>query len=269
MRFAREAVDRLTFRVDVLVDDGGRRLQKAVPDENGYYDMPLAVLGIESQNQTYYKVDPFVAQITDPSSHFCKNLRDGKLYGEWMHPSIEGMAHEAAIMRLNNIDGHLVSHHFSSVYVGETLPNGGRLVNGKVRPFGPKEKPLADSLVSPLINTSFSLRAITQETIQGSLRLRTMRRLVTFDAVLAGGYREAAKRYRPSLELEIVPVGDDLLFTECSLESMTNSEINELLGSSKVTYQRKQVTVLRGGRAYVKDSDGLARSLYNAMLRQP
>lgn len=261
----------LQFCIDTLQIKDGHRLGRIRPDENGYYMMPLAVLGIVSQNNTYYDVPAFVEQITGKDAFVRKMLEDGKLYGEFGHPWIAALPRELIIPRLVHIDEKCVSHHIKTMETGKQLENGGVILQGLVRPHGPYGATLKDNLDAPTMNTAFSLRSVTSEQEINGVKHRTMRRFVTCDAVLAGGYYQAAKRFSSAAmenlqyapgstrfkhALEGFSVALDragsLYFEQVALESITDSELNDLFGAKRILRRGQTLTYLPHGGALLK-----------------
>lgn len=240
------------FRVETLVVRDGRRLGRARANRDGYYEnLPVAVLGITTRNRTYYDIPSFKKQFTDPTSMLNQRLAGGQLYGEWGHPNIIGMREDLAIARLSDIQESNWSHHFSSIGTSNELSNGGMLVTANVCPTGPAGKSLKENLEAPLMNTAFSLRGITDAETRNGVSYRTMRRLITFDAVGAGGYFEASKLFSPgsaSLEglggfdIRLVNV-NRAIFTQTALENFSDSELNDYFGTSDVSVVKTVVTV--------------------------
>ena len=240
-----ENVRGLTFHAEtMLVRDGGQ-LRAPVPDKYGFYEnIPMAVLGIPTQNNTYYFVNEFKDQIVNPNSFFNKVLTDGKLYGEWGHPKLTGMSREDQLNRLSVIDEDRISHNFRNVRNGRELSTGGMLVVADIKPHGPQAGPLRASLDDPYVNTAFSLRGITDTEMRGGIAYRRLRKLVTFDAVFAGGYSQAAKRFASAMEnlsggsfsdVSIpMDVTDRLVFNQVALESWTDHELNDIFKARQV-----------------------------------
>lgn len=280
MAAALEHINGVNFRVEVLSVRNGRKLGKARMDEYGYYDMPLAALGVATRNRTYYETRPFVSQITDQGSRFNEVLTDGALYGEYGHPNLSGLDNNTALARLATVDEGRVSHHFRSIETGKSLENGGMLVTGKVKPHGKHGVHLQANLDNPFMNTAFSLRAITDARFEGGLSRRNMKKLVTFDYVLAGGFAEASKRFSPAVEAYGAEYQDDtgLMFdlpidrspsgraalTSVAMENFTDSELNEIFGAKEVTILSKSVTIINGGQALLRDNQLL--SAYHTLL---
>lgn len=269
-----ENVERITFTVETLVVREGQKLARLQADENGYYnDFPVAVLGVSTRNKTYYDVSEFVAQITEPNTYLNQMIADGTLYGEYGHPNLTNLDHGEQINRLAVIDENRISHHFRKIQTSHDLESGGRLITADIKPTGPYGKFLKENLDEPFMNTAFSLRSITQDRMEGDIRRRKMRKLVTFDAVAAGGYAEASKRFMPSKgALETIDVTfnstkDALLFNECALESFADTEIAEIFKTDKIFLQRRVATLLKGTGVLKIEGEKDLASLYHSLVR--
>jgi hypothetical protein len=265
---ALQNVDRISFCVDTLIVKNGRKLGRIRPDESGYYKMPIAVLGTVTDNFTYYEVEDFVAQLTSPTSFINRVLVDGKCYGEYGHPMIRLLPENQQIPRLMVIDEKCQSHHIKAVTTGEKLESGGRLLYGLLKPAGPYGEYLQASLDDPCQNTSFSLRSIAQSRNENGITRRKIKQLVTFDYVCAGGYNEASKRYTPGVEsiaIELTPQSVDLAVITTAMESLSNTEINELFGAKVVTIGTQRTTFVNK-EAALRDANGCLRSVYTSLL---
>ena len=259
-------VDRISFSVDVLTVKNGRKLGRIRPDEDGYYEMPLAVLGTVTDNRTYYEVEDFVAQLTAPDSFVYRCLTDGKLYGEYGHPLILLLPDDQKLPRLMAIDEKNVSHHIKRIRTGEVLENGGRILYGLVKPFGPFGNQLKDSLDDPCLNTSFSLRSIAHSRQEGNITRRRIKHLVTFDYVCAGGYGEASKRFAPAVETLDMPITKSTLSgTTSAMEHFTNTQLNEIFGAKVVTIGNQRTTFLSKDGA-LRNSDGTMQSVFTSLI---
>lgn len=265
-----EDVRALQFCVETLVVREGRKLGRPRPDELGYYDIPVAVLGIPTENKTYYHVGEFVDQITNATSYVNRMLKDGKLYGEYGHPDIAKMELGDQLARLNRIDEERMSHHFRSLRTGDKTEDGGVLVVAKIKPHGPYGAQVQENLDNPLMNTAFSLRSIAQAEMKGGLVHRRMRKLVTYDYVAAGGYMQAAKRYSPAMESLSVAMlpNHTVQFTEAAMESLADSEFNDIFGTKQLTVCRETVTYLQGSNALIKQGERGLRDLYVTLMKR-
>lgn len=267
-----ENTDSITFSVEVMTVKNGRKLGRVRPDEMGYYNnFPLSVIGAVSDNATYYTVDSFVNQIKDPKSSFNMLLTDGKLYGEYGHPPLEGLKDSEVYTRLARVAEERRSHHFKRIATGEKLESGGTLIVGDFKPMGPYGKDLNDELSEPLANTSFSLRSIVGQTINNGVKVRSMKKLVTFDTVFGGGYNQAAKRYCAGTEHLIdFTLNADInagKFTEYACENFSDAELNEIFKSSNVQLHKRHVTYVKAKNGLHFRNDTEMRSAYYELMR--
>jgi len=260
--------DKISFVVDVLAIKNGRKLGRVRPDDNGYYTIPLAVLGTVTDNRTYYEVEDFVAQITGENTFFNRCLRDGKCFGEYGHPEIFLLPESQQIERLLKIFEKNVSHQIGKVWTGDKLETGGRIVYGLIKPSGPYGDTLKQSLDDPCLNTAFSLRSVASSVNQNGVTRRRIKALVTFDYVCAGGYSEAAKRYAPGVEsakVEIILTTQGRVMSTSAMETLTDTELNEIFGAKTITIGTKRTTFL-DKEGLVQDPDGARRTVYTSLL---
>ena len=262
-----ENVDRISFVTDVLYVRDGRKLGAIRPDENGYYTIPLAVLGIPTDNHTYYDVDQFVNQITSPTSTLNKRLTDGKLYGEYGHPTISVLPEDKIIPRLLDIVEEKTSHHIRKLWTGDKLATGGVLIYGAIKPTGPYGTYLKDNFDDPCMNTSFSLRSIATGRQENGITRRKIKSLVTFDYVTGGGYNQAAKRFAPGVEsmVDISLIDNKFRVTESAMESLSDTELNEIFGAKKVTIGNTAVTFIDKTSA-LQDEAGKYHSVFTKLM---
>lgn len=245
----------ISFVVETIAVRDGRKLGRAKTDSDGYYPgFPLAVLGVVSDNKTMYDTPSFIQQMTGDDSHFRMMIEDGKLFGEYGHPDLTGMSQDDAMARLVRVDEQKVSHHIRGVRNGDTV-GGGTLLVGDIKPHGPYAQYLQDSLMEPHINTAFSLRGLSSQQVRAGVKHRSLKKLVTFDYVAAGGFNQAAKRYAALESLEVDKSGfswtvrvanDVVIMDEVSLECFTDSELNEIFGSRKIVKGSSRKILLQG-----------------------
>lgn len=266
MSGALQNVDKISFCIDTLLIKNGRKLGRIRPDENGYYEMPLAVLGTVTDNRTYYEVEDFVSQLTTPTSFINKCLANAKLFGEYGHPMIVLLPDDKVLPRLMVIDEKSVSHHIKQIRTGDKLESGGRILYGLIKPHGPYGENLQSSLDDPCLNTSFSLRSIAQSRQEGNITRRRIKHLVTFDYVNAGGYDEASKRYAPSVEsIDIMSNSISIPVTTAAMETLNNTELNEIFGAKTITIGSTSRTFVDKDTA-LRGSDGKFHSIYTSLL---
>ena len=262
--------NKVYFAVQVLDQLDGKKLRALRPDENGYYQVVLAMLDATSRNNAYYDVDSLVREINEPSSVFNQTLTQGNLRGEWGHPPMD-----STLERIQTIDESRISHHISRLWTGDRTERGIPLY-GSIRPSGPFKQVLEDSLLNPKENTTFSLRCLMKQRVDAvNKRMhRTVTRLVTFDYVNMPGYMEASKWFAPGTEsfngymTEITP---DQIFDDqgkiVGLESWSDQELADLFGVHEVQIGNLRMSAYRSGTGTYYDERGNKRSAVHAMLR--
>lgn len=266
MSQALQNVDKIQFCVDTLVVKDGRRLGRIRPDADGYYEMPLAVLGTVTDNRTYYEVEDFVAQLTSPTSFINKALTSGSLKGELGHPMIVELQEDQRLPRLMVIDEQKVSHHIKQIRTGEKLASGGRILYGKIKPCGPYKDAVQDAFDDPTVNAAFSLRSIAHSRQEGTITRRKIKHLVTFDYVSLGGYSEASKWYAPGIEaIDMSLESFALPVTTAAMEHFTDTEINEIFGAKTVMIGSTRTTLVDRSNA-LRTSDGKLHSVYTSLM---
>lgn len=248
-----ENVDNISFVIETMRVRDGHTLKTLDRDNEGYYlNIPMAVLGIVTQNNTYYQVDRFVQELQSQESLFNKTLAEGKLYGEYGHPGeLASLGKEAGLKRLLTVEPKNLSHHIKRVSTGRKLETGGVVVEADVKPTGPHGSHLKESLDTPSMNTSFSLRSAAKSQTKNGVIHRSVLRMVTFDYVCAGGYNEASKRYasvksgNPANEeyIDVVPTpGKGVLMDYVAFEHVNDTEINDILGAKEIVKERRVAT---------------------------
>lgn len=259
------------FVVETLEVREGRKLKALRPDETGYFvDVPITVLGIVSRNNTFYDTNSVISQITDPKSMLNITLVDGNLFGEWGHPYLDPKKPD--LNRLLNVLEKYQSHHFRKIRTAERLDNGGIVLRADLKPTGPYKDYLYEQLIDPSINSSFSLRSICSERVdrRTGIRYRTVKRLTTFDAVGAGGYAEASKRYctgSESFQLHY----DDFINSETgeyACEAIKDKDILDIFGAKDMVIKRESVGMVVPGSSSYLDHSGNKRSVVHSLLRR-
>ena len=236
----------IQFRVETMFPNN--RVGRVKPDERGVYcGMPLMVLGEITQQKTFYDPQSVVHQITDKSTRLNKVVSQGKLYGEYGHPQFyETMTDNDKIQRLMTVDESKQSHLFTSIYTDKPSADGTIVIRGDIKPTGPYGAILKESLDDPIVNTAFSLRAYVSTDVKpDGLKYRTVRSLTTWDTVNASGYAGTDKAHAIGLEsfggddyldYEINVMQDgNIVIDQIALESYSDTELNEIFGSTKVS----------------------------------
>lgn len=262
--------NKLYFYVGIMDTLDGRKLQKLVPDEYGYFHgVPLSVFNEKSYNGCYYESGSYFDHLTNANSTFNIKLRHGNLYGEWGHPKED---HD--LKRVLTISRDHESHHFKAVYTGR---NAGceHIIYGDLKPTGPNGRWLLESLLNPHENTAFSLRCIMTENYDSQLRapVRTVEEFVTYDAVDMPGYIYGSKWYvEPTAAGRecLLPITLNMLFTptgqRVGLESFSDQRLLELFGLKNFDLNGKPLgSYIKGTNTY-RDAHGINRSLTHSVL---
>ena len=246
----------IQFRVDTLYYKNGNRVGRIKPDENGIYKgLPMMILGETTQQQTYYEPTSLVDQIVNPNTHFNKIYTQQKAYGEWGHPNFYGMSDRDTIQRLVDIDQRNVSHLFTGIYTDTPMPNGNVVIRADVKPTGEKGAIFKESMDDPVINTAFSLRAFVDTKVRpDGVKEKITRKLCTWDSVGPSGYATTDKAHGLGLEsfqdFEInVMENGNLLIDQIALESFSDTEFNELFGSTQVMRCIQSRTIVESDRS--------------------
>lgn len=236
----------IQFRTETMFVGNKNKVGRIRPDENGIYKgLPMMVLGQVTQQQTYYDPKSVMDQITSPESRFGMIMRQGKVYGEWGHPTFYGMSDNDKLQRLVTVDESKISHVFTSLYTDPASADGTVVLRGDVKPTGPYGDTFKNSLDDPVVNTAFSLRAYVDTKMRpDGLKYRTVRSLTTWDTVGPSGYATTDKANALGLEsfggdqfhdYEInVMENGNLLIDQIALESFTNTHLNEIFGTADV-----------------------------------
>lgn len=230
----------LSFRVETMFAGKNNRIGVIKPDENGIYKgLPLMDIGVPTQQKTYYDPQSIKDQFTDPNSLFNLKHRNQKAYGELGHPDFISLTKEQSIQRLMEVKEARTSHLFTSVYTDKPRSDGTVILRGDVKPAGELGPRLKEGLDDPVINTSFSLRAyVTTQMQPDGIKYRTVRSLVTFDAVNTSGYVNTDKAHGLGLEnleydIEILKDGT-LMIDQIALESLSDTVMADIFGTSDV-----------------------------------
>lgn len=237
----------IQFRVETMFVGNNNRVGRIRPDENGIYKgLPMMVLGQVTQQQTYYDPQSIVDQITNPKSRFNMIYKQQKAYGEYGHPTFYGMSDNDKLQRLVTVEESKVSHVFTGLYTDPATADGTVVLRGDVKPTGPMGNVFKESLDDPVVNTAFSLRAYVNTDMRpDGLKLRTVRQLTTWDTVGPSGYATTDKAHSIGLEsfagdnfhdVEIHVMSDgNLLIDQIALESFSDTDLNEIFGTKKVS----------------------------------
>lgn len=197
---------------------------KLTPDADGYYELVLGGLNTFNSGGQYYQLNG-AEHLFEQSSIFMRRVNDGCLYAELGHPTKPmGASVRDWILRVLRIDEKNVVAHIKEIRLtdNEVKDESGQFVLaivGKVKPFGPHAKVLADALTNACQNVCFSIRSLTEDVQQGGVVYKTLKTIVTFDMVIEPGIAYAKKWFAPSLEA----FKDTFILTKEMLSSFMSS----------------------------------------------
>lgn len=197
------------------------------PDANGYRTMVVGALNMFNSAGEYYEYERAKA-LFDDSSQFMRRVGRGVLKGEYGHPKQGGMSMQQFAMRVLTIDEQNVCAHFRSVWLdfNTVKDKDGKAVvaiMADVKPSGPMGQYLRESLENSDENVCFSIRAFTDDKVEGRVKKRILKTVVTFDHVLEPGMSVAEKYKAPALESFI-----DTSFSRATLEAALNVKHGEM-----------------------------------------
>lgn len=264
-----------SFVMETFKSFRGRSLKSIKPDKDGYYNgVPVAVVGVPSDNKAYYDPASFLAAMNrDP---FKRKLTMGGLGGEVQHPDLpDGKLTIEHLKRLHKIDQTLQAVHFEKVYLAEKLENGGRIVRVNMKPHGPYGQYTEEKLNDKRMGYAASLRAAVSETFDRStgLKMRTIGTMVTFDNADSGGYLEASKYYISGTEEIEMNLNDYYIHDKesgeivAACEEIKDMGMLEAFGVKEMIYETKKVGILLTPETYV-DNSGINRSTLHHMIKK-
>jgi len=266
-------VDKYSFVIETFKSFRGRSLRSIKPDSDGYYNgVPIAVIGIPSDNRAFYEPESFVRSLNQDPFH--RKLTMGGLNGEVQHPDLPvGKLGPNDLKRLFKIDQTLVSTYFRKIYLAEKLETGGRIVRADMKPHGPYGQYTEEKLNDPNMGYAASLRAACSERYdpKSDLLIRTIGQMVTFDNADSGGYIEASKYYIGGTESIEINMNDyyvrdkesGRLIAAC--EEVKDLEILKIFGVKEMIWETKSYGIQINDNTYV-DETGRNTSIYHNVL---
>ena len=182
------------FSLSILKTKEGGTIKEIKPDKDGVYkNIPVYVFNQTSRNNVMYDTPSIISAMNNPQMKFRMSLEEGNLRGEYGHPDLKDTSEESK-RRLLRIDEKQVSHAFVALKA-ETTKGGDMVLYADVTPAGPFGRAFKDDMDNPVINKSFSLRALCAkpEFINGVTHKKVLV-FVTFDYVNMPGYEKASTR---------------------------------------------------------------------------
>lgn len=273
LRLPNNNVDKYSFVIETFKSFRGRNLKSIKPDKDGYYNgVPIAVIGIPSDNNAFYDPESFIASLKQDPFH--RKLTMGGLNGEVQHPDLPiGKLGPNELKRLFKIEQTLVATYFRKIYLAEKLETGGRIVRADIKPHGPYGQYTEEKLNDPHMGYAASLRAACSEKHdpRTGLLMRTIGQMVTFDNADSGGYIEASKYYIGGTESVEINMNDyyvrdnesGRLVAAC--EEVKDLEILKIFGVKEMVWETKSYGIQVNDNTYV-DQSGRCSSIYHNVL---
>ena len=175
----------------------GKEIQK---DADGYYKVRLGAFNVFNAKNAFYIGEGVKDLINNPNSIFYRRLKKGYLCGEMGHPSMKpGMSIQQFIYRTSIIDQENIAFHIKDVMLVETgdkveqMGNYGNviIVEGWIKPSGPKGKYLQEALDNPDRNVAFSVRSVSKDKIVNGVIIKQTTSIATWDWVVEPGISNA------------------------------------------------------------------------------
>ncbi len=169
-------------------------------DSEGFYKVRLGAFNVFNSGKAFYSGEGIKELLTDPNSFFYRRLKKGYLLGEMGHPVMEpGMSMGQFMNRNAVIDPQNVACFIKDIEIvdtGEKVNNMGNygnvlIVNGWIKPSGPKGKYLQEALDTPDRNIAFSVRSLSKDTLVNGVVIKQTKAVLTWDWVFEPGINNA------------------------------------------------------------------------------
>lgn len=183
----RAVPQRIGFSCTTL--NGTNKAGKLLPDENGYYTMPVGGLNVFNSAGQFYTYER-AKWLFESSSAFMRRVSTGCLKGECGHPKpTQGQSQDSYLQRVMTVDEKNVAAHFSDIWLDldNVKDSNGKpviAIMAKLTPSGPMGPALQKSLDNPKEEVCFSIRAFTEDQNLGGVIQRTLKEIITFDWVV-------------------------------------------------------------------------------------
>lgn len=219
---------------------GTENKSKTIVDDNGYYYLPFGALNTYNIHGEYYRVKD-LSKIAGNRSLIGNRLKAGLLKGEKGHPVREpSMSDTAFINRNIEMNGDRVCGHIKAINfdVTNNYEPGFNLpiikVRGWIRPIGPFGEEFKESLENPDMNTAMSIRSIVSPIVVGSVRIKDVLQISTYDYVTENGVHKSTQWDNSvsseSLDLDITKITEDeMREILVSAESGTTQDVEDIL----------------------------------------
>lgn len=226
--------------------DGTNKVGVIPKDNDGYYDMIVGGLNMFNSAGQYYEYEGAKA-LFEGSSPFMRRVSRGALRGEVGHPKKRiGETDDQYLDRIYAIDEGNVCVHFKEIYLDfnsmkDTTGKPVIAIRAKLTPSGAKGDFLERQLQNKNENVCFSIRSLTQDKMNRGIYTRTIKHIVTFDAVSEPGISIANKYAAPSLESYI-----DKAITETQVKRMCSNKLREGIATESSVAMANELLAVMG-----------------------
>jgi len=178
---------------------------EVIKDEDGYYKILFGKFNTFNRGGIFYRVKDINA-ILGPGSLVARRIDDGVLINEKWHPETDGLSvaelRKATIM-LDSENAVSTTKSIEIVNTGKFEP-GFNLpiyyIYGWVKPSGPKKDAIIDLLDNPHANVPYSVRSMVSQSRVGSIFIRDVLLVSTWDHVPENGVKGATQWGAAGLE---------------------------------------------------------------------
>lgn len=251
------------FTLSILKTKEGGTLREITPDAKGvYHGIPVMIFNKSSRNNVVYDTNSILDAMNNKSMKFRMSIDEGNLRGEYGHPDIDG-TDEKSRRRLLKIDEKSVSHAFTNL-VPQQMKDGDMALIADATPAGPYHEAFKFDMDNPVINKSFSLRALCAkpEFINGVIYKKVLI-FVTFDYVNMPGYEKASTRFAVGAteEMEYFVSAEDLVSTDgiCDLigvETITSQKFLDLMHTDQLQIEHHSKGFLNRAKGTIITPEG-------------
>ena len=171
-------------------------------DKDGYYKVRLGAFNVFNSQGSFYIAEGVREIIENENSVFYRRLKKGYLTGEMGHPRMKpGMSIQEFMQRNGRMDPDNTAFHVKDVTIQETdekvesMGNYGTvlIVEGWIKPAGPKGPYLQEALDNPHYNVAFSVRSISTDTVVNGITIKKTKAILGWDWVDEPGINNANK----------------------------------------------------------------------------
>lgn len=171
-------------------------------DKDGYYLVRLGAFNVFNSQGAFYIAKGVRDLIENENSIFHRRLKKGYLVGEMGHPRMKpGMSVQEFMQRNGRMEPDNVAFHVKDIVItqtGETVESMGNygdilLVEGWIKPSGPKGPFLKEALDNPHQNVAFSVRSISTDTMVNGIKIKETKAILGWDWVDEPGINNANK----------------------------------------------------------------------------